>query len=180
MTRHAAALFAMSLVSPVAMAVDNGLFFGASIGSAIIQNSRPDSTAVQNVELDSTNAGFKFFAGVRFDSLTLEGGYIDFGKPDVSSATEGARYELSGWDVLATLNLSIGPVDVFGKGGLFLWESATQNGIQNIDASGADPVYGVGLGLRLGSLGFRGEYEFFDVGDVDDVYMLSLGVSYTF
>jgi hypothetical protein len=41
-------------------------------------------------------------------------------------------------------------------------------------------AYGVGVQFRLLSLGVRAEYEVFDVDNVEDLNMLSIGVTYTF
>ena len=35
-------------------------------------------------------------------------------------------------------------------------------------------------GIRFGSFAIRGEFEYFDVDDADDVYLISLSALYTF
>ena len=53
-------------------------------------------------------------------------------------------------------------------------------GTYSSDYPGTDLAYGVGVQFRLLSLGIRAEYERFDIDDVDDANMLSIGVTYTF
>jgi hypothetical protein len=45
---------------------------------------------------------------------------------------------------------------------------------------GNDLAYGVGAQFRLLSLAVRAEYEVFDVDRVDNLNMLSIGLTYTF
>ena len=45
---------------------------------------------------------------------------------------------------------------------------------------GSDPAYGVGAAIELGGLQLRAEYEMFDISDVDDLYMLSAGIAFSF
>jgi outer membrane autotransporter protein len=48
------------------------------------------------------------------------------------------------------------------------------------DTDGTDFAYGVGAQFRLLSLGIRAEYEMFDIDNVKDANMISIGVTYTF
>ena len=63
------------------------------------------------------------------------------------------------------------------KGG-FVWESDFGDAQQRYEDDGFDPVAGVGIGLRLGNLGVRGEYEYYDIDGFDEVAMLSLGATF--
>jgi hypothetical protein len=45
---------------------------------------------------------------------------------------------------------------------------------------GTDLAYGVGAQFRVWSLSLRAEYEVFDVDDVDDLNMISVGFTFTF
>ena len=52
-------------------------------------------------------------------------------------------------------------------------------GFQQSD-DGTDLAYGVGAQFRVWSLSLRAEYEKFDVDDVDDLNMVSVGFTFTF
>ena len=46
--------------------------------------------------------------------------------------------------------------------------------------SGTDAAWGIGIGLRLGKVTLRAEGEQFNIADADDVYMFSVGATFTF
>jgi hypothetical protein len=167
----------MSLFSlmETVVAAGSGLYMGGSVGSAIIQDSVPTGLQVQEVDFKSNDTGYRLFAGIRLDSLAIESGYINFGNPDDSNNLGRLQLDLDGFDLSAILNFELGPIDIFGRGGLFFWESETQIQTVQFTDDGADIVLGAGVGFRLGSLGIRGEVEWFDVGDVNDVYFVSIG-----
>ena len=75
----------------------------------------------------------------------------------------------------------LGPVTIFGKLGFASWEAdLTLNGIDLGSEDDQDTAYGLGASFNLGSFQLRAESEMFDVGDVEDLYMLSAGFVYTF
>ena len=49
----------------------------------------------------------------------------------------------------------------------------------NVDA-GKDAAYGIGARFKLSPLEIRGEYEIFDISDVEDLTMRSPGVVWRF
>ena len=69
--------------------------------------------------------------------------------------------------------LPIGPVDLFAKGGLISWDTK----VSGFDGDGTDLAYGVGAQFRVWSIGIRAEYEVFDVDDVEDLSMVSIGAT---
>lgn len=60
------------------------------------------------------------------------------------------------------------------------WDADYSAGGVKKGESGTDPVYGVGLRLTLGSITGRIEFEYFDQGNVDNLYMTSISLMYTF
>jgi hypothetical protein len=164
---------ALLCASGAASAADNGIYLGGSIGQA---NVEVDEGLTQ---VDGDDTGFKFIVGVRpLDWLAVEASYVDFGKvKDGAQAAEG-----NGVSAFVVGFLPVGPVDLFAKGGLINWDSSVKlDGIGKVfSEDGNDLAYGVGAQFRLLSLAVRAEYEVFDVDRVDNLNMLSIGLTYTF
>lgn len=149
---------------------DSGLYLGLGAGNATLDFEDPNT----DIDLKDDDIGYKLFAGFKFTLLAVEGGYVNFGKVEKS----GFEGELSGFNAFGMLSLGIGPVDIFGKLGGFVWESDFEDAQQRYKDDGFDPVAGLGIGLRLGNLGVRGEYEYYDIDGFDEVAMLSLGATF--
>ena len=81
----------------------------------------------------------------------------------------------TGLTLYGTAGVDIGPVGLFAKYGFVDWEVEGSIGGIDFDDDGNDPAYGVGVRFNLGSVEIRGEYEIFDISDVEDVTMLSAG-----
>ena len=166
----AAALLACSAT---AGAADNGIYLGASLGRS---NFDIDQGLL---EVDDDDNGFKIIAGVRpLDWLAIEANYVDFGK-----ARDGiVSAENDAFSAFAVGFFTVGPADLFGKIGLV--KSDAKVSVRNLgkvfDEDGTDPAYGFGVQFRVLSLSVRAEYEIFDVDNVDDLNLFSIGVTYTF
>lgn len=158
--------------SAAASAADNGIYLGGSIGQA---NVEVDQGLAQ---IDGDDTGFKFIVGVRpLDWLAVEASYVDFGEVEDGALTA----EGDGISAFAVGLATVGPVDIFGKVGLINFDtSVAARGLGAVSSDGTDMAYGAGVQFRLLSLSVRAEYEVFDVDGVDDLNMLSIGVTYTF
>lgn len=171
--RKAILATALVMASTGAMAADNGIYLGASIGDA---NVEIDQGLAQ---VDSDDTGFKFIAGIRpLDWFGVEASYVNFGEAEdgiLAAESDG----ITGFGVFFA---PVGPVDVFAKVGLVSFDTTVEvDGFGDIyREDGTDLAYGVGVQFRLLSLGVRAEYEKFDIDDVEDANMLSIGVTYTF
>jgi hypothetical protein len=166
-------LFASS--SP-ALAADNGIYLGASVGQ--INLKVDDLGGLSAADFDGEDTAFKVIAGIRpLDWLAVEAAYVDFGHPD--DYVLGEEFEAEGYGVSAfgVGFLAVGPVDLFGKLGLITWDTNFRGGLEN---DGTDFAYGVGAQFRVWSISLRAEYEVFDLSEVDDLSMISVGVTYTF
>jgi hypothetical protein len=171
--RKAIVATALFLASTATMAADNGLYLGASLGDANIEID--DGLA----QVDSDDTGFKFIAGLRpLDWFAVEASYVNFGEAEDGPLAA----ETDGISAFGVFFLPVGPVDVFAKGGLFSFDSTVEvDGLGDLrNEDGTDFAYGVGVQFRLLSLGVRAEYEKFEIDDVEDANMLSIGVTYTF
>ena len=76
--------------------------------------------------------------------------------------------------------LPVGPVDRYAKAGFSDTDASVATGPFRFDEGSTDFAYGAGVQIRFLSLAARLEYEVFDVEDVDDLNMITLGVTYTF
>lgn len=164
---------ALLLVSGTAWAgSDSGLYLGASVGSATVEDS--------GSSFDGSDTGFKVFGGYNFGLVPLvdvavEASYVDFGTAEDS----GAEVSVSGLDAFGLVGLSMGPVSLFGKAGAIRWDAEASGPGGSVDDSGTEPAYGLGLQFQLLSIGLRAEYEIFSFEDVD-IGFASIGASYTF
>jgi len=164
---------AMALTSLPAVAADNGIYLGASVGQSGLQ--------IDDFDYDASATGYKIIAGWRFlDWLAVEGNYVDFGSGD--DRVEGTKIETEadGISLSAVGFLPVGPVDLFARVGAVDWSADISSpGIGSGGDDGTDLTYGVGAQFRVWSLSIRAEYEMFDVSDAD-LDMISLGVTWTF
>jgi hypothetical protein len=160
------------ILSGTAIAADNGFYLGASIG----QSNVDVSSGVAHANGDDT--GFKAIAGFRpLDYFAVEVNYVDFG--EVSDGQYKA--ESDALSAYAVGFLPVGPIDLFAKAGLVNSDTSLKGTVNEaFKSDGTDFTYGVGFQFRLLSLSARIEYEIYDIQDVKDLNLLSLGLTYTF
>lgn len=160
-----------ALVSAPAFA--DGLSLGASVGYVNIEDSDP------GFDFEANDTGWKLFAAYEFSNhLGIEGGYIDFGKPeDVLLGTRG-QLDASGWNIYGVGNLPLtGGVDLFAKAGIVSWNAdSIIDGVLVDTEDGEDLALGIGARWRLSErFGFRAEADWFDIDEADSVWMASVG-----
>jgi hypothetical protein len=172
-----AALLGILPFSP-ALAADSGFYVGVGSGQARIED--------QAGAFDARSALYRGFIGYRMSGRTsplpfldfaAEGGYIDYGRP---SQTQNVQYHLRGANAAGLLLFPLGPVDLYGKGGVVSWRSYKSIGGTSSEQSGSNAFYGAGVGLRIGKIGLRTEYERYNVSAVDRVetYSASLVIQF--
>lgn len=158
-----------------AFAADNGFYLGGSVGQANVEID--DIAGIGAADFEGEDTAFKFIAGIRpLDWLAVEASYVNFGEPDDTVLGTKVETEGDGISAFAVGFLAVGPVDLFAKAGLLTWDTK----VSGFDEDGTDFAYGVGAQFRVWSLGVRAEYEKFEVDEVDDLNMLSVGVTFTF
>lgn len=157
---------------------DKGFSAGASVGYSSI--SFEDS----GVSVDFNDVGYKIFGSYMFnDNWGIEGGWMDFGS--MSENVQGTEIELEvdGFDLFVVGAMPISETfDLFAKAGMLSWDAEVSSpGFGSESDSGEDLALGFGGRFNSGgNFGFRAEYEWFDVEDVDSAWMLSLGFEYAF
>ncbi len=186
-----AAAMAAFLFLPAIASADSGFYIGGSAGGATIEvdvGQDPDFPELPT-SIDEDDTAWKVFAGYNFDlpviDLGIEGGYVNFGKPEVELGFDLGQLELdtTGFNLWGVAGIDVGPVDLFAKLGYVFWDvevsapAFPELGSESDD--GSDIGYGLGAAFNLGSLSIRGEYEIYDLDDAD-LSMLSIGLAYRF
>jgi hypothetical protein len=171
-------LFAAALFASPAWSKDEGIYIGASAGLSSLEASVEDSNGDNVFDFDDEEAAYKVFGGWQISGLlAVEGGYNYFGQ-----VSEGPfDTEVDGYNLFVVVGIPVGPLRVFAKGGGINWDadvSGELNGSSISDEDGTDLAAGVGLEFEVFSLGVRAEVEYFDV--LDDLYLATVGVTYTF
>lgn len=184
------ALSAALAFAPLTATADSGFYVGGSVGGATIEVDFGD-TGIPDfpTEIDEDDTAYKLFAGYKFDlpgiDLGIEGGYVDFGKPDfgveVADVAVDVELDPTGFNLWGIAGIEAGPLDLFAKLGYIFWDLEASVPGTSVDESddGSDIGYGLGVGFGLGPLQLRGEYEVYDIDDAD-LSMVSLGIAYQF
>jgi hypothetical protein len=163
-----------------------GVYVGGSIGSSFV-NANYTDIETEDLKIDSNNLAYKIYGGLPFGGfLGLEGGYVSTGKAKDKIEDITLTTKTTGFDVLAVGAVDISILHIFGKVGIFFWNTENTaeadpessflptDGNEKVD--GQDLAWGFGAEIRLGKLGIRGEWEKFEVGNPDKLSMLSAGV----
>jgi len=156
-----------------AVAADNGIYLGASVGQSGVQDDV--------IDFDADATGFKGILGWRFlDWLAVEANYVDFGSGSDRILGEKVEVSADGFSLSAVGFLPVGPVDLFARVGAIDWSGDIRSPeFGRGGADGTDLTYGLGAQFRVWSLSLRAEYERFELDDVD-ADMISVGVTWTF
>lgn len=172
---------ALVMFTQGALAASEGVYIGVGAGQGVVADAG-------NLQKDfESDTGYSGIVGYRIGFIPLldfsfEGFYNDLGNftPKDGSTNASAKSSVYGANALAILPL--GPVDLYGKVGVAnLSYDLTTNGATT-NSSSTNPVYGLGIGFRLGSLGFRLQGDYFktdnDIGN--SLIMYSGIVTWTF
>jgi hypothetical protein len=178
MSRAFLASALLSFCATPAIAADNGIYLGGSIG----QTNVDVGDGLPGFDLDNDATGYKIIAGIRpLDFLAFEASYVDFGQVEDSVAGTDFAADAKGIDAFAVGLVSLPFADLFAKAGLMAWDARlTADGVSALDDDGQDFAWGAGAQVRFGSVAVRAEYERFKFDDLDDVNMISLGFTWTF
>lgn len=161
-----------------ALAADNGIYIGGSVGQANIK----DREDVTGLELDGDDTGFKAIVGFRpLDFLGFELNYVDLGQSQDTVAGIDLTADAKGIDAFAVGFIGLPFMDLFAKAGVIAWDAeVSAAGLGSLSDDGQDFAWGLGAQVRFGSAAIRAEYEKFEIGDLDDVNLISVGFTWTF
>lgn len=167
----------ISLPSLVWAGDESGLYIGGSVGQAGIDAS------VDDIGFDEDATGYKVLFGYNFGlipliDLAVEADYRDFGS--FKDGKNNIKSDITSVDVYGLAGLNLGLFGVFAKVGYADTDVDTVVEDGKFTSSESSNTYGIGARIQLGSLAVRAEYEEFDVDNIDDLSMWSLGATYTF
>jgi OOP family OmpA-OmpF porin len=178
MNKLPVALLGLVTLGTSAAFADEGLAIGASVGYVNIEDSEP------GFDFDASDTGYKLFANYEFaNHLAIEGGYVDFGKPEDVVLGLPGEIDASGWNLYGVGNLPLsGGVDLFAKAGIVGWEAdSIIDGIRVDTEDGTDLALGFGARWKAGNaFGIRAEVDWFDIDEADSVWMASVGFELRF
>jgi len=168
---------ALCMTAGIASA-DSGFTVGASAGYSKIKDSEG------GLSFDANDIGWKAFGTYMFtNGIGIEGGYVDFGKPDASIFGSNLAIDAGGWNLYAVGSLPLSErFDLFAKAGAIRWDADSIVDGVNV-GSDSGTVLALGLGGRWNisdSLGFRSEFDWYDVSEADSVWMVSVGLEFRF
>jgi len=159
---------ALGMMTQGALAASQGFYIGVGAGQGVVADGA-------NLQIDfESDVGYTGVFGYRLGVVPLfdfavEGFYNDLGDFTPKNNNANVRAEASTYGANLLAILPLGPVDFYGKAGIAnLSFDLTANGMtKKLDST--NPVYGLGIGFRLWSLGFRLQADYFypdkDVGE---------------
>jgi OOP family OmpA-OmpF porin len=162
-------------------------FVGASVGQSSFDVSCPPASSC-----DDTDAAWKIYGGLEVNEyISMEVGYADLGKAQISGATSGTA-EVNGMTMQVIGTYALNPsFSLVGRGGM----NILALNVKVTDAGGyynesdTDVAWSLGLGAQYNltkAAGLRLVWErFFKVGDGNttgevDVDLISAGLVYKF
>jgi len=172
-------------------------YVGGGIGDGTIETS--EDTPDGSFDFNESDFAWKLFGGYMFSEyIGVELAYVDMGSPSQDFAFDGGetgtdddfkvgfRAELSGYTAHAVLAYPFEPFEVFAKVGIVSYEaefdakrSDTGENI-SLDDDGEELAYGVGAKYNINNFALRAEWDVYDTGDIDDVYMWTFGAELSF
>ncbi|MEQ8206207.1 MAG: outer membrane beta-barrel protein [Woeseia sp.] len=185
----AAIVLGIALSAPAVAQSD--FYLGGTIGNTSVDTEFDEF----DLNFDDEETSWSAFAGIQAtDNFAIEASYNDFGDYNVSRNFDLTQTNidatLTGYDVMAVLSAPIGPLRLFGKAGLVFWDADVTALIQppvgsgfqlREQDSGNDLAFGGGLEFSLSpNLAIRGEMEWFDIEDTEEVWFASIGLRFNF
>lgn len=180
MKKYLSSLIAASVIALPSFAWagdESGLYFGGSVGQSAID------AEVNNISFDEDTTGYKVLFGYNFGlipliDLAVEADYRDFGS--FENGRYGVTSDVTSVDVYGLAGVNLGPLGLFAKLGYADTDADTTVGRVKVATSESSNTFGVGARIQLGSFAVRAEYEEFDIDNIEDLSMWSVGATVTF
>lgn len=172
-------------------------YAGASIGESTLEAS--DNLDGQDLDYEASDTAFKVFGGYMFnDYFGVEASYIDMGSLDDKLGFDGGEFgdlvaavdaDVTGFAGQLVGQYPVGPVDLFAKVGMVMYDidgdltvsdSFGNRERESVSDDGNEMIWGLGARYNFGQLAARVEYEAIDADDIDDAYLWSVGIEYSF
>lgn len=182
------AVLVLALATSASAYGEIGPYVGLSAGLSQVELDLTDVGGV-DLEIDEDDSAFRVFFGLELAGpLAVEVGYRDLGRVTDQSGVVAVTSESDGVDAFAIGFLKLGPVALFAKGGVIVWDSELETrapsgvGVPDIRVKddGTDFAWGVGVKFEIGKIALRGEYEQLEMDLPDQVSVVSVGISYEF
>jgi hypothetical protein len=176
MLRAVLAMTFTFLAAPV-LAQESGTYIGFSTGQMNVR----DRDELSGFQIDSDDNAFKAILGWRANFLAFELNYVDFGRAKQRLFGQQVELDAQGVDAFVILTKRIAVLDLYAKAGALVWEAeASVRGLGSLKNDGADFALGAGAQLIFGALALRAEYEQFMIKDIDDLNLVSVGLTWQF
>ena len=176
MLRTALAMTLAFLAIP-AIAEESGTYIGISTGQMNVR----DRDELSGFRIDSDDNAFKAILGWRAKFLAFELNYVDFGQAQQRLFGQQVELDAQGIDAFVILSKRIALLDLYAKVGALVWKAqASVQGLGSVENDGSDFAFGGGAQLNFGALAIRAEYEQFMIKDIDDLNLVSVGLTWQF
>ncbi|MDW7691667.1 hypothetical protein R9C00_17035 [Flammeovirgaceae bacterium SG7u.111] len=155
-------------------------YIGGNIGNSFVNKELKDVN-LDNYKLKSNSLAYKIYGGFGKDFLGAEGGYRNLGEVKDEDSGINLSSKISGWDVAARGKINIGPIFAFGKAGAFFAKEENMIGgftPTTTTENSTNFLWGLGAGVKLGTLGIRAEFESLDIKSSSKISMLTIGATF--
>ena len=186
-------LAALCSASALAYAAEPGPYVEGSMGQSTIKASAKfadDEGAVDTFHMSKDETAYKASVGYNLTPwLGIEGGYVDFGSPSDHANLPAfgrvdGKVDATGWEGFVVGSLPVGPIDLFAKVGAiesdvrFKVHSEDFAAGRSEDESSGEFAYGGGAAYQFGKLSLRAEVESYNANKLDDMHLITAGLTY--
>lgn len=170
----------LAVASPAIASNPDGLYLGAGYGDF---STRIESIDDVDISFKADDDAFRIFGGWRFNRLlSVEINYIDFGTARAGIDALAIKAETKALAPYVIGTLPIGPLELYGRVGMLFYDVDVRTSFDaQIDESGRDLAYGVGIGATVfNRLNVRGEYEWIDISEYRNANAFWVSASWRF
>ncbi len=173
---------ALACVAGAARAAENGLYVGAGITRATV-----DDIFGSGSDLRIDNTAWKGFVGFKFPliPLALEADYSDLGSQTRDFGFTQGHASAKAFSAFAVgyLPLPVPFLDIYGKAGAARWQlngRTTSPALFDLDDRGTEFAWGIGAQAHVSNVAIKLEYENFDIRNTSGARLYTLGAALYF